>query len=61
MRLKEEIERTAGEPLRLTPEELRQLAKKAKGIDPDRLRHVSALHPDDFAILIEEIETIENQ
>ena len=61
MRLKEEIERTTGEPLRLTPEELRQLAKKAKGIDPDRLKHISSLHPDDFTILIAEMVSSEDQ
>jgi hypothetical protein len=34
-RLTEEVEPTTGEPFRLTPEERRRLAKKAKGIDPN--------------------------
>ena len=60
-RLTREIEQATGEPFRLTPEELRRLAKKARGIDPDRLKQTSSLHPEDLAKLIEEIDSAENQ
>ena len=59
-RLSEEIEQTTGEPFRLTPEELRSLAEKSKGIDPERLKQISTLHPEDLAKLIEEIDLAEN-
>ena len=41
MWLKEEIERTTGKPLQLTPEERLLLAEKAKGIDPETLKRIS--------------------
>ena len=43
--LKEEFERTTGEPLSLTPEQRRWLAEKAKGIDPQTLCRFSVLDP----------------
>ena len=60
-RLKEEIERTTGEPFRLTPEERRRLARKAKGIDPERLKQISSLDPEDLTKLIDEIDSAEHQ
>ena len=60
-RLTDEIERTTGEPFRLTPEERRRLAKKAKGIDPERLKQISSLHPEDLAKMIEETDLAEKQ
>ena len=59
-RLSVEIEQRTGEPFRLTPEELRRLAKKSKGIDPERLKQISTLHPEDLAKLVEEIDAAEN-
>ena len=43
--LKEEWERTTGEPLKLSPEQRLRLAEKAKGIDPETLRQVSVFDP----------------
>ena len=59
-RLSEELEQRTGEPFRLTPEELRRLAEKSKGIDPERLKQLSSLHPEDLAKLIEEMDSAEN-
>jgi hypothetical protein len=36
------------------------LAEKSKGIDPQRLKQISTLHPEDLAKLIEEIDAAEN-
>ena len=60
-RLTEEIERITGKSFRLTPEERRRLAKKAKGIDPERLKQISSLDPEDLTKLIEETDSAENQ
>ena len=60
-RLTREIEQATGEPFRLTPEELRQLAEKARGIDPERLKQITSLDPEDLTKLIEEIDSAENQ
>ena len=60
-RLTREIEQATGEPFRLTPEELRRLAEKAKGIDPERLKQITSLDPEDLTKLIEEIDSAENQ
>jgi hypothetical protein len=60
-RLTREIEQTTVEPFRLTREELRRLAEKAKGIDPDRLKQIVSLDPENLAKLIEEIDSAENQ
>lgn len=60
-RLTKEIEEATGEPFRLTQEELRRLAEKARGIDPERLKQISSLDPEDLTKLIEEIESAENQ
>lgn len=59
-RLSQEIEESTGQPPRLPPAELRRLAEKAKGMDPRRLREVSALHPADLKKLIGEIESAED-
>ncbi len=59
--LREEIERSTGEPLRLTSEELHRLAKKAKGIDLDQLKRASALHPDDFTRLLKMIDSLQDE
>ena len=45
-RLKEEIARTTGEPVQLTPEQRQQLREKAKGIDPETLKDISAFGPE---------------
>ncbi len=60
-RLSEEIEQATGQPFRLTPEELHRLAEKAKGMDPERLREVSVLHPEDLEKLIEAIDSAEDR
>jgi hypothetical protein len=49
------------EPFRLTPEELRRLAGKANGIDPERLKQITSLDPEDLTKLTEEIDSAENQ
>lgn len=60
-RLADEIERATGEPPRLPPEQLRRLAEKAKGMDPEQIREVSVLHPEDLEKLIQEIGSAEDQ
>lgn len=60
-RRSDEYEQATGQPFRLTNEELRQLAEKAKGMDAQRLRKVSILHPDDIEKLIAAIESLENR
>lgn len=50
-----EVERTIGERFRLTPEELRRLAERAKGIDPERLKRISSLDPEDLAKLVKRL------
>ena len=59
-RLSEEIEQATGQPLRLSPEELCRLAEKAKDIDPERLRELSVLHPEDLEKLIKGIDSAED-
>jgi len=60
-RLSEEIEQATGQPFRLTSEELRKLAEKAKGMEREQLREVSVLHPEDLEKLIEEIDSAEDR
>ena len=60
-RRSDEYEQATGQPFRLTDEELRQLAENAKGMDAQRLRKVSTLHPDDIEKLIAAIESLENR
>lgn len=48
MELKEELERETGKPIQLTTEERRLLAKKAEGIDPETLKRISVLVPEDL-------------
>ena len=60
-RRSDEYEQATGQPFRLTDEELRQLAEKAKGMDAQRLRKVSILHPDDIEKLIAAIKSLENR
>mgnify|MGYP001557680703 CR=1 FL=1 len=45
MRLQEEIERTIGKPVELSPEDRRLLTEKAKGIDQETLKKLSVLDP----------------
>ncbi|MCH8922888.1 MAG: hypothetical protein IIA67_07035 [Planctomycetes bacterium] len=40
-RLSEEIEQATGQPFRLTSEELRQLAEKAKGMEREQVRETA--------------------
>ena len=60
-RLSEEIERATGEPFRLTPEEMQSLAEKSKGIDSERLKQISTLHPDDVTKLIDAVDSASHQ
>ena len=53
-RLSAEIEQATGQPFRLQPEELRRLAEKASDMDPEQVREVSVLHPEDLEKLIKE-------
>ncbi len=48
LRLKDEIERTTGQPIQLTAEDRQRLAESAKGIDPERLEEISAIDPKKF-------------
>jgi len=41
LRLKGEVERETGQPIQLTAEEQRLLAKKADGFDPETLKQIS--------------------
>ena len=48
-RLKEELmELNGGEPIRLSPEQRRQLAEKAKGIDPEVLKQITVFEVEGF-------------
>ncbi len=48
-RLKEELmELNDGEPIRLSPEQRRQLAEKAKGIDPEALKQITVFEVEGF-------------
>ena len=48
-RLKEElIERNGSEPIRLSPEQRRLLAEKAKGIDPEVLKRTTVIDFEGF-------------
>ena len=60
-RLTREIEQATGEPFRLTPEELRRLSEKTKGIDPERLEQITSLYPEDLRKLIKEIDSAEKR
>ena len=48
IRIKEEIERTTGEPVQLSPDEKRHLAEKARGIDPKVLKQISIFDPEEL-------------
>ena len=48
IRIKEEIERTTGEPVQLSLDEKRHLAKKARGIDPEVLKQISIFDPEEL-------------
>ena len=60
-RLAKEIKRTTGELPRLSPDELRLLAKKAKGMSPRAIRKHSSLHPDDVELLIQLSRSADNR
>ena len=48
-RVKEELmELNNGEPIRLSPEQCRQLAEKAKGIDPEVLKQITVFELEGF-------------
>jgi hypothetical protein len=59
-RLKTQLE-ASGEPVRLTPNELRQLAQKAKGMSRDDVANLSILHPDDLQQLFELLDSAEDR
>ena len=49
-RLKEELmELNGGGPIRLSPEQRRRLAEKAKGIDPEALKQITVFDFEDFS------------
>ena len=61
MRLKEEIERTTGKPIRLTREQRQLLAEKAKNIDPETLEQISVFDPEDLNLSEFDIDSPENR
>ncbi len=48
MQLKEEVERTTGKPVQLSPDQKRLLAEKARGIDPEVLKQISIFDPEEL-------------
>ena len=42
------MELNDGEPIRLSPEQRRQLAEKAKGIDPEALKQITVFEVEGF-------------
>ena len=60
MRLKEEMERKTGQSIQLTPDERPLLAEKAKGIDPETLKQILVLDPEDFTSAKLETDSTEN-
>jgi len=46
LELKEQVERETGQPIQLTAEQCRLLAKKAEGIDAETLKQISILAPE---------------
>lgn len=60
-RLTEEIERQTGQPIQLTQDERRRLAKLAKGIDPERLRQISSFDPDESMTVDEDTAPTEDR
>ena len=61
LRLKEEIERTTGEPIQWSQEDQRLLAEKAKGIDPETLKKISLLDPNFLSKPESETDSTENR
>ncbi len=59
-RLGNQIEQATGQPARLQPQEMRLLAKKAKGMSFEQVQKVSVLHPEDLKELIKEIESADD-
>ncbi len=56
IRIKEEIERTTGEPVQLSHEQRRHLAKKARGIDPEILKRSHQVAADVVRIIVIEFQ-----
>ncbi len=61
MRLKQEVERTTGKPIQLTPEQRRLLAEKADGIDPETLKEISVFDPKGFRSSDHKTDSAENR
>ena len=61
MQLKEEVERETGKPIQLTSEDRRRLAEKAKGIDPETLKQISIIGPEQFLESEPENDPTENR
>ena len=60
IQIKEEIERTTGEPVQLSPDEKRHLAEKARGIDPEILKQISIFDPEELNAWDSENDSTEN-
>ncbi len=60
IRIKDEIERTTGEPVQLSLDEKRHLAKKARGIDPEVLKQISIFDPEELKAWDSENDSTEN-
>jgi hypothetical protein len=60
MQFKEEVERTTGGPVQLSPDEKRHLAKKARGIDPEVLKQISIFDPEELKAWDSENDSTEN-
>ena len=61
MLLKEEVERTTGKPVQLTPEQRRHLAEIAREIDPETLKQISVLDPETLAGLNDDTDSTQNR
>ena len=59
-RIKEEIERTTGEPVQFSLDEKRLLAKKARGIDPEVLKQISIFDLEELKARDSENDSTEN-
>ena len=60
IRIKEEIERTTGEPVQLSHEQKRHLAQKARGIDPETLKQISIIDPEELKAWDSDNDSTEN-
>jgi hypothetical protein len=61
MQLTEELERETGKPIQLAAEGRRLLAEKATGIDPETLKQILVLAPEDLTTAEPQTDSTENR